>query len=106
VAEVADRVMVMYAGKVVEQGDVETIFYHPQHPYTKGLLTSVPNVDDEDFEAEPIPGTLPKLDEKISGCRFHPRCPFAMDKCRSVVPETFSVDGKHTVSCWLQEVEA
>lgn len=105
VAEVADRVMVMYAGKVVEQGDVETIFNHPRHPYTKGLLKSVPNVDDAHFIAEPIPGSLPKLNEEIAGCRFHPRCKYAMDKCRSEMPRTFTAAKEHTVSCWLQEVE-
>ncbi|HEX6923504.1 MAG TPA: ABC transporter ATP-binding protein [Bacillales bacterium] len=105
VAEVADRVMVMYAGKVIEQGDVETIFNNPQHPYTKGLLASVPNVDDPEFEAKPIPGTLPRLNEKISGCRFHPRCKHAMDKCKTQIPKTTSISDSHTVSCWLQEVE-
>lgn len=105
VAEVADRVIVMYAGKVVEEGDVETIFGDPQHPYTKGLLESVPNVDSDDFIAEPIPGSLPKLSEKIDGCRFHPRCPHAFDKCRESVPETFATSRNHTVSCWLQEVK-
>lgn len=105
VAEVADRVMVMYAGKVIEQGDVETIFNNPQHPYTKGLLASVPNVDDPEFEAKPIPGTLPRINEKISGCRFHPRCKHAMDKCKTHIPKTASISDSHTVSCWLQEVE-
>ena len=105
VAEVADRVIVMYAGRIVEEGDVKSIFNDPQHPYTKGLLDSVPNVDSDDFIAEPIPGSLPKLDEKIEGCRFHPRCPHAFDKCRQKVPETFSASSNHKVSCWLQEVK-
>jgi oligopeptide/dipeptide ABC transporter ATP-binding protein len=105
VAEVADRVIVMYAGEIIEEGDVETIFNSPQHPYTRGLLSSVPNVDDPDFELNPIPGTLPNLNEQISGCRFHPRCPFAMDKCRSSSPKRFERTDSHAVRCWLQEQE-
>lgn len=103
VAEVADRVMVMYAGKKVEEGDVEEIFDNPKHPYTIGLLNSVPNVDDPDFELEPIPGALPSLTEQITGCRFHARCKFATDKCRSIEPTVFDVTNTHKVSCWLVE---
>ncbi|WP_040205734.1 ABC transporter ATP-binding protein [Neobacillus jeddahensis] len=103
VAEVADRVMVMYAGKKVEEGDVEEIFNNPKHPYTIGLLNSVPNVDDPDFELEPIPGSLPSLSEQITGCRFHARCKFATDKCRSHEPAVFQVSDTHKVSCWLEE---
>jgi oligopeptide/dipeptide ABC transporter ATP-binding protein len=105
VAEVADKVMVMYAGEKIEEGDVESIFNNPQHPYTKGLLNSVPNVDDEEYELDPIPGSLPNLNEEITGCRFHPRCAFATDKCRVESPKSFVVNQTHTVSCWLQEVE-
>lgn len=104
VAEVADRVVVMYAGEVVEEGSVEKVFNDPQHPYTKGLLASVPNVDDDKFSIEAIPGTLPSLDENISGCRFHPRCKFAMDKCKEKIPPAFKVSEGHTSRCWLQEV--
>ncbi|WP_406944892.1 ABC transporter ATP-binding protein [Halobacillus sp. SY10] len=103
VAEVADRVMVMYAGEVVETGTVEEIFESPQHPYTKGLLASVPNVDDESHHLEAIPGTLPNLSEKISGCRFHPRCPYAMDKCKENEPPHFQVSDQHQSKCWLHE---
>lgn len=103
VAEVADRVMVMYAGKKIEEGPVEEIFENPQHPYTRGLLNSVPNVDDPDFELEPIPGNMPGLDEHISGCRFHPRCPFATDKCRAETPPEITVSDGHFASCWYAE---
>jgi oligopeptide/dipeptide ABC transporter ATP-binding protein len=103
VAEVADRVMVMYAGKKVEEGNVDEIFENPKHPYTIGLLNSVPNVDDPNFELEPIPGTLPSLSEQITGCRFHARCKFATDICRSKEPPVFSVSDTHKVSCWLEE---
>jgi len=104
VAEVADRVVVMYAGEIIEEGDVESIFNHPQHPYTKGLLSSVPNVDDPHFDLNPIPGTLPNLDEQISGCRFHPRCPLATEKCLTSSPDRFERTNSHAVRCWLQEV--
>ncbi|QAS53621.1 ABC transporter ATP-binding protein [Halobacillus litoralis] len=103
VAEVADRVMVMYAGNVVETGTVEEIFETPQHPYTKGLLASVPNVDDEGHNLEAIPGSLPNLNEKISGCRFHPRCPYAMDKCKMEEPPYFQKTDQHKSKCWLHE---
>ncbi|MEH7391549.1 ABC transporter ATP-binding protein [Bacillus sp. JJ1503] len=103
VAEVADRVMVMYAGKKVEEGNVGEIFDNPKHPYTIGLLNSVPNVDDPDFELEPIPGSLPSLNEQITGCRFHPRCKFAMDICRNTEPPVFKISDTHNVNCWLEE---
>ena len=103
VAEVADRVMVMYAGEKVEEGTVEEIFNHPKHPYTIGLLNSVPNVDDPDFELESIPGSLPSLNEQITGCRFHARCKFATDMCRSEKPQATHISATHTVSCWLEK---
>ncbi|MBM7585896.1 peptide/nickel transport system ATP-binding protein/oligopeptide transport system ATP-binding protein [Bacillus pakistanensis] len=105
VAEVANRVMVMYAGEKVEEGTVESIFNSPQHPYTRGLLNSVPNIDEPDFELEAIPGSLPNLNEDISGCRFHPRCPFATERCAVEKPREFEVGKDHKVKCWLQEVE-
>jgi len=101
VAEVADRVIVMYAGEVVEEGDVETIFNDPQHPYTQGLLASVPNVDREQEELTAIPGSMPSLNEKIEGCRFHPRCPFATEKCKLQHP-SMTMIGNHKVRCWLK----
>ncbi|MBM7706457.1 ABC transporter ATP-binding protein [Chryseomicrobium aureum] len=106
VAEVADRVMVMYAGQKIEEGPVEEIFDRPKHPYTRGLLGSVPNVDDPTFELHPIPGTLPSLTEQIQGCRFHPRCLFAMDRCRQQVPPEDDLGNGHYVSCWLTREEA
>ncbi|SET36041.1 peptide/nickel transport system ATP-binding protein/oligopeptide transport system ATP-binding protein [Salinibacillus kushneri] len=103
VAEIADRVMVMYAGEVVEIGEVEEIFNHPKHPYTQGLLASVPNVEDDEHTLESIPGTLPNVNEKIEGCRFHPRCPLATEQCRKQAPPIFHVNENHTSKCWLQE---
>lgn len=106
VAEVAERVMVMYAGQKVEEAPVGEIFDNPKHPYTMGLLNSVPDIDNPEFELEAIPGSLPSLSEEISGCRFHPRCKFVMDKCRMESPPEFKVSSGHTVNCWLQgEVE-
>ncbi|WP_153463128.1 ABC transporter ATP-binding protein [Sediminibacillus terrae] len=104
VAEIADRVMVMYAGEVVEIGEVKEIFNNPQHPYTKGLLASVPNVDDEYHTLESIPGSLPNLNEKIQGCRFHPRCPLATERCKREASPIFDVRETHQSKCWLQEV--
>jgi peptide/nickel transport system ATP-binding protein/oligopeptide transport system ATP-binding protein len=103
VAEIADRVIVMYAGEVIEEGTVEKIFNNPQHPYTKGLLSSVPNVDDPYFELKPIAGSMPMLNEEISGCRFHPRCPYATEKCITESPKRFQVSQNQYVRCWLQE---
>lgn len=104
VAEIADRVMVMYAGGVVETADVDAIFENPQHPYTKGLLHSVPDVDNPSQELKIIEGSMPSLDDEITGCRFHPRCPFAMEKCKQQEPPTFSLNSTHESKCWLQEV--
>jgi oligopeptide/dipeptide ABC transporter ATP-binding protein len=104
VAETADRVMVMYSGEVVEIGKVDEIFNNPQHPYTRGLLASVPNVDDENHSLESIPGSLPSLHEEIVGCRFQNRCPYVMDKCINEKPLTFEVSEDHHSKCWLQEV--
>jgi oligopeptide/dipeptide ABC transporter ATP-binding protein len=105
VAEIADRVMVMYAGEVVETGDAETIFTNPQHPYTKGLLAAVPDIDADTHELNIIPGSMPNLDDKIEGCRFHPRCQFATDICRQKVPPTFKNSKNQEVKCWLKEVD-
>jgi len=105
VAEVADRVMVMYAGEVVEVGDVDSIFNDPQHPYTQGLLASVPNVDDETQNLNTISGSMPNLNDRISGCRFHPRCPFAMEKCREEAPPSFKISENRESKCWLREVK-
>ncbi|MCP8967571.1 ABC transporter ATP-binding protein [Ectobacillus ponti] len=104
VAEIADRVIVMYAGQIIEQGTTEEIFTNPQHPYTKGLLASVPNVDDEEFELKPIPGSLPNLHEKITGCKFRPRCTYAVEACKVNEPPVYEQSQSHTVKCWLQEV--
>lgn len=103
VAEIADRVVVMYAGEIIENGDVKSIFNNPSHPYTEKLLASVPAIDKEQA-VEGIPGSMPSLDEQISGCQFHPRCPFAMEKCKHKSPPCFEVSTTHQSRCWLLEV--
>jgi oligopeptide/dipeptide ABC transporter ATP-binding protein len=105
VAEVADKVLVMYAGKVAEQGDVDEIFFHPNHPYTWGLLNSLPRLVVDGGELRPIPGTPPSLLHPPSGCRFHLRCPHRMDVCAAEVPplEPLSTSPGHLVACHLPE---
>jgi peptide/nickel transport system ATP-binding protein len=101
VAEVCDRVAVMYAGNVVEVADVEELFRNPLHPYTQGLLASVPRVDLTAVEQKSIQGSVPNLLSPPSGCRFHPRCPKAFDKCPLTKPTLLEVSPGHYVSCFL-----
>jgi oligopeptide transport system ATP-binding protein len=102
VADIAQRVVVMYAGKVVEQGTVDDIFYNPQHPYTWGLLRSVPRLDnDEKEELIPIEGTPPDLIAPPKGCAFAARCPYAMEVCLEQDPETTTLTQNHSAACWL-----
>jgi peptide/nickel transport system ATP-binding protein len=86
VAEVCDRVMVMYAGEPVEKASVEELYYDPQHPYTVGLMSSIPRLGDRRQELQAIPGTMPDLVNTPSGCRFHPRCPYAEEACAHTRP--------------------
>ncbi len=99
VAEIADRVIILYSGRKVEEGPIRTIFANPMHPYTVGLMAAVPNVDEDEFEIQPIPGVFPNITEDIGGCRFHPRCPYATDRCRREIPEEMEVESGHYVSC-------
>jgi oligopeptide/dipeptide ABC transporter ATP-binding protein len=101
-AEMADRIAVMYAGAIVEEGTVEEIFDHPSHPYTLGLLQSIPGFEGErGGELFTIQGTIPPIGQLPAGCRFHPRCPHAMDVCRSQEPPDFMITSDHRASCWL-----
>jgi peptide/nickel transport system ATP-binding protein len=86
IAEVCDRVMVMYAGEPVEKASVEELYYDPQHPYTVGLMSSIPRLGDRRQDLQPIPGTMPDLVDVPSGCRFHPRCPYAEEVCAHTRP--------------------
>ncbi|RWR13975.1 ABC transporter ATP-binding protein [Siminovitchia fortis] len=106
VAQVADRIAVMYAGKIVELGSRREIFYQPQHPYTKGLLQSVPRLDMVKGDLIPIPGTPPDLFAPPVGCAFSARCPFAMEVCSRVYPFQYHVSDQHQVDCWLQDERA
>ena len=101
IAEMSDRVAVMYAGNVVEIADVWTIFEDPLHPYTRGLLACVPDPLKRIERLEPIPGTIPNLIYPPPGCRFHPRCAHAMDICKKKRPPRVEVSSGHFVECWL-----
>ena len=101
VAEMADRVAVMYAGSIVEIGDIFDIFKNPLHPYTKGLLEAVPNPFKKITRLKPIPGTLPNMINPPSGCKFHPRCPYAKEICRTKRPKLKEVSNGHFVACHL-----
>jgi peptide/nickel transport system ATP-binding protein len=105
VAETADDVVVMYAAKVVEHGTVDAIFNHPQHPYTWGLLGSLPRLHTDVERLTQIPGQPPSLLRPPNGCRFHPRCPYVMDICQRELPELEAVshDPNHTQACFLDE---
>lgn len=100
VAELCDRVAVMYAGNIVELASVRELFTNPLHPYTQGLLKAVPILGHSE-RLEAISGSVPDLISPPSGCRFHPRCPFAFEKCKGVKPELLDVGGGHTVACHL-----
>ena len=101
VAEIADRVVVLYSGSKVEEGPVNEIFRNPRHPYTRGLLSCVPNVDNRDMVLHPIPGMMPNITEMIPGCRFHPRCTVAEERCKTEAPpEQPCGAAGHSVSCF------
>jgi peptide/nickel transport system ATP-binding protein len=103
VADIADRVIVMYAGRVVEQGTVDELFYDPQHPYTWGLLGSIARVDQpKGTRLNAIPGTPPSLLNPPAGCHFRPRCPYAFERCIEVPPLDSRVRvASHRDRCWL-----
>ena len=103
VAEIANEVAVMYAGKIVEYADVETLFSNPVHPYTIGLFHARPKLGAHKTRLTTISGEVPNPLEFPSGCKFHPRCPFAMDRCKTEEPPLSDLGGGHTASCWLIE---
>lgn len=103
VAKISDRIAVMYAGVIVESGTSDEIFYEPKHPYTWGLLKSVPKLNVEEKERLiPIYGTPPDLFSPPEGCPFAARCDYAMEVCKSYYPEKFEITDTHLVHCWLQ----
>jgi len=99
VAGVADRISVLYAGRVCESASTKTIFHNPLHPYTKALLEAVPNIAIKKEKLTVIPGTIPNLIEPPSGCRFHPRCDFAGSACSVTVPPLVEMESEHYVAC-------
>jgi peptide/nickel transport system ATP-binding protein len=104
VAETAQRVAVMYAGKVVEEAPVEALFAHPLHPYTQGLIRSIPRLDTTSGRKrrlDAISGTVPSLLHPPPGCRFAPRCTFASAACTAEVPPLRVIEGDHKVACTL-----
>ena len=109
VAETAQRVVVMYAGKVVEEASVEQLFARPRHPYTQGLIRSIPRIDTaatHKVRLEAIPGTVPKLIDPAEGCRFAGRCKFVMPQCRTATPPLREVARGHKVACILESAAA
>jgi peptide/nickel transport system ATP-binding protein/oligopeptide transport system ATP-binding protein len=103
VAETSHDVVVMYAGRVVEKADVHTLFNEPLHPYTKGLMGSIPGIgaDDKSTKLEAIPGIVPSLFGLPSGCKFNDRCKFAFDRCFKDEPELKAIKQGHEARCWL-----
>jgi len=109
IAEMADRIMVMYAGRAVEEGTDEEILTDPKHPYTQGLISCVPHMEDKPTTKRAaltiIPGVVPALVDLGSGCSFAPRCRHTTDRCRHEMPRSLSVGGGHRIACWLYEEE-
>lgn len=103
VAEICDRIVVMYAGKIVEEGTTRTIFKNPQHPYTEGLIQSVPDMRAKKDRLYSIPGNVPKPGTVQRGCHFAPRCRYAFDRCTIEDPQLFETEDGHQVRCFLHE---
>jgi oligopeptide/dipeptide ABC transporter ATP-binding protein len=103
IAEMCDRVAVMYAGSIVEQASVEEIFEDPKHPYTQGLWGAIPRIDQEKEALAVISGTVPDLSQPPLGCKFHPRCSYRFDPCDRMIPPLFQTSPGHFVSCYLYE---
>ena len=99
VSEIADRVAVMYAGRIVESGPIETIFWEMRHPYTRGLLESIPHLDEKRKRLNAIPGQVPNPMSLPGGCKFHPRCHLMIDDCKREEPPLFQVNGNHFSRC-------
>lgn len=102
-ATIADRVAVMYAGRIVEITDADELFNRPVHPYTTGLFGSVPQMNGGGADLRPIPGSPPSLVAIPPGCPFHPRCPLAVDRCRAQLPTLENVSEGHAVACHLSQ---
>lgn len=101
IAELADDVVVMYSGQVVERASVQRLFSDPQHPYTIGLLGSIPKLHLEQSRLNAIEGQVPTPMTQVTGCRFAPRCPFVVQRCRQEAPKLMDIGGGHEAACWL-----
>ena len=107
VADIADKIVVMYAGKIVEEGTVREIFYDSVHPYTKALLNSVPRLDREGKQMlQTIEGNIPDMTNPPKGCAFCERCPYAMNICAQYMPEEQTLSPSHRAACWLMDERA
>ena len=105
IAEIADEVVVMYAGKIVESAPVDALFADPQHPYTIGLLGSIPRIEVDRERLSTIEGSVPSPNNQPKGCRFAPRCPFADPRCHAEPPPLRDLGPEHRVACWKAPVE-
>jgi len=105
IAETCEKAAIMYAGKIVEYGDTVTVFKSPLHPYTQGLMAAFPSLKERKTRIASIPGSPPDLLNPPSGCRFHPRCKYAMDVCKKIDPEFLDRENKHYVACHLVQKE-
>lgn len=103
IGEIADRVAVMYAGNIVEVADVYALFHKPLHPYTIGLMESIPRLNGSKTALPTLPGSMPSLISPPPGCKFHPRCPHAFDKCRKTIPKLVQIGKRRWVACHLFE---
>ena len=101
VAQIADRVAVMYAGRIVENATVEKIFNQPQHPYTQALIASIPRLYEQPGRLRAIEGSPPRFSENHSGCSFYDRCSYRFEKCAAESPFLYEVSAGHTAACWL-----
>ena len=106
VAQMCDRVNVMYCGQIVESAPVNELFHDPRHKYTQGLLHSIPRLDQEADKLDVIQGSVPSIVMLPTGCRFHPRCPYATEKCRTAAPEMVQVGEEHFAACHYALKEA
>jgi peptide/nickel transport system ATP-binding protein len=104
IAETADRVAVMYAGRIAEIGPVREVIKNAKHPYTHGLMGSIPSIGHDSERLEQIPGSMPRLTDIPTGCAFNPRCPHAFDKCRTIRPDLLPIEDSWT-ACWLYDGE-
>jgi oligopeptide/dipeptide ABC transporter ATP-binding protein len=100
IAETCSRIAVMYAGRVMEYGDIRDVFREPLHPYTRALLNSIPQIDVDIVRLEAIPGKVPDLIDPPPGCRFHPRCKYARENCAKEVPDLKEMKERHYIACF------